>query len=217
MKKDFDQYNKTNSKGEGGNKKINIALFNEIYEKNKLFDPYDSGYNDWINKNPLTDEEPKELFSNGFNVDVFNKVFEEKNEDYEDYDDKQVIKYGGPSAQLDTSISYTELGVDKINDFSKMSGNDNNELNYTDYRKAHSKSRLIDIKKHGRQEYKNINDLESERERITYELQGEDALRLEKVAELREKEEYDRLMKQREQDRAIGNQFEKVNRQYLGQ
>ena len=43
------------------------------------------------------------------------------------------------------------------------------------------------------------------------------ALQLEKVAELREKEKYDQLMKQREQDRAIGNQFEKVNRQYLGQ
>lgn len=216
MKKDQEQYTKKNFSGEGGNKKINIAMFNDIYEKNKLFDPYDNGYNDWINKNPLTDEDPKELFSNGFNADVFNKVFEEKNDDQDDYDDKQVAKYGGPSAQLDTSISYTELGVDKVNDFSKISSNDNNDLNYTDYRKAHSKSRLIDVTKHGRQEYKNINDLESERERITYDLHGEDALRLEKVAELREKEEYDRLMKQREQDRAIGNQFETVNRQYLG-
>ena len=108
------------------------------------------------------------------------------------------------------------MGVDKVNDFSKISSNDNNDLNYTDYRKAHSKSRLIDVTKHGRHEYKNINDLESERERITYDLHGEDALRLEKVTELREKEEYDRQMKQKDNDQAISNQFETVNRQYLG-
>ena len=215
MKKDFDTYAKKNDVT-GQNKKMNIKLFNEIYEKNKLFDPYDNGYGDWINKNQLTDEEPKELFSNGFNVEIFNKVFDEKGEENEDYDDQQVIKYGAPTPQLDTSINYTELGIDKVGDFSKSMSGDTNELNYTDYRKAHTKTRLIDVKKHGRKEYKNINDLESERERITYELKGEDALRLDRVNELREKEEYDRRMKQEEYDKAITHQFNNVNRQYLG-
>ena len=217
MKKDFDQYGTDNSMPKGGGKKLNIKLFNDIYEKNKLFDPYDSGYNDWINKNPLTDDEPKELFSNGFNIDIFNKVFQDKTQDEEDYDDTQVIKYGAPTPQLDTTISYTELGIDKVGDFSKMGGNENGELGYTDYRRAHSKSKLIDINKYGRKEYKNINDLEAERERITYDLKDEDALKLEKVAELQEREEYDRQMKQREHDIAIGNQFKTVNQQYLGQ
>lgn len=215
MKKDFDSWAKKND-GANPNKKINIKLFNEIYEKNKLFDPYDTGYGDWINKNQLSDDEPKELFSNGFNVEIFNKVFDEKGEENEDYDDQQVIKYGAPTPQLDTSINYTELGIDKVGDFSKSMSGDTNELNYTDYRKAHTKTRLIDVKKHGRKEYKNINDLESERERITYELKGEDALRLDRVNELKEKEEYDRRMKQQEYDKAIQNQFNTVNRQYLG-
>ena len=217
MKKDFDTYTtKNNPIGEGGNKKINLKLFNEIYEKNKLFDPYDNGYSDWINKNKLSDEEPKELFSNGFNIEIFNKVFDQNDDGGEDYDDQQVIKYGAPTPQLDTSINYTELGVDKVRDFSKTISSDNSDLNYTDYRKAHTKSKLIDVSKHSRKEYKNINDLESERERITYELNGEDSLRIDKANEIREKEEYDRRMKQREYDEAITKQFDTVNRQYLG-
>ena len=144
-------------------------------------------------------------------------MFQDKTQDEEDYDDTQVIKYEAPTPQLDTTISYTELGIDKVGDFSKMGGNENGELGYTDYRRAHSKSKLIDINKYGRKEYKNINDLEAERERITYDLKDEDALKLEKVAELQEREEYDRQMKQREHDIAIGNQFKTVNQQYLGQ
>ena len=41
MKKDFDGDRQKRMIGANPNKKINIKLFNEIYEKNKLFDPYD--------------------------------------------------------------------------------------------------------------------------------------------------------------------------------
>ncbi len=123
---------------------------------------------------------------------------------------KKIIKYRDPIA-LPSSIKtlqYTELGVDRVNDFST----EINSLNCVDYKKAHSTSKLIDknyVKQRG--QYNDINGLEAERANISYTM---DDAELKKQAYIKKKEhlkELKRLEKLQQMDLLNEQQFNRIN------
>ena len=46
-----------------------LKLFNKIYTENRIADPNDEGYNDWLKDNNEEEEQPK-IFSDKFNINV---------------------------------------------------------------------------------------------------------------------------------------------------
>ena len=62
---------------QNGLKNVNLSekfdndLFNKIYEENKIGDVYDEGYGNWMEKNQVTDNEPKRMFNGNFNKNMF--------------------------------------------------------------------------------------------------------------------------------------------------
>ena len=109
-------------------------LFNKIYEDNRLHDVDDDGYGQWINKTKLEEreiEKPK-VFSENFNINVFNNIFEKQVKNTH-----EMVQYREPQAQsLDSfSNSNSMLGVGKVDNYSGMG--------YTDFREAHSTSRFL--------------------------------------------------------------------------
>ena len=181
-------------------------VFNRIYDDHKVYNPYDNGYG-----NLMTKSEP-----NRPDIDIkrtvnsmknFNKTFDDtpisKN-------NQKIIKYRDPIALPSSlkSLKYTEIGVDKISDFST----ETNDLNCVDYKKAYSTSKLID-KNNVRQRsgYNDINSLEAERSNINYTMSDED---LKKQAYLKKKEqlkELKRLEKIQQIDMMNQNNFNKIN------
>lgn len=213
LKSDFQDFKQEQNNNQRRNKNIKQDLngnftevFNKIYEDNKISEPYDIGYGNLMTKSDPNrpDIDIKRTVNNMKN---FNETFDNtpisKN-------NKKIIKYRDPIA-LPSSIKtlqYTEIGVDKINDFSTETSN----LNCVDYRKAHSTSKLIDKNYvRNRSNYNSIDNLEAERANINYNMSDED---LKKQAYLKKKEqlkELKRLERIQQLDMMNQQQFNKIN------
>ena len=181
-------------------------MFNKIYEENKIEDVYDRGYGDLMTESDASrpDIDIKKTVNSMKN---FNQAFD--NAPVSKHN-KKIIKYRDPIA-LPTSLKtlqYTEIGVDRISDFSTETSN----LSCVDYKKAHSTSKLID-KNYVRQRtgYNDIGGLEAERANIDYNMSEED---LRKQAYLKKKEqlkELKRLERIQQMDMMHQESFNRVN------
>lgn len=115
--------------------------FNKVFEENKQSSPYDRGYGDMMMKSNKNREDIKiNNTIDNFTIDKFNDVFNNS----ESRNIKQLIKKSVPVPHsISKELSYTELGINKINDFSGEN-KDKNGLHYMDYNIAHTTSKLID-------------------------------------------------------------------------
>ena len=160
-------------------------VFNKVYEENKIDDVYDKGYG-----NLMTESDPNrpdiDIKKTVNNMKTFNQTLDSTPISKSN---KKIIKYRDPIALPSSlkTLQYTEIGLDKLNDFSTESNN----LNCVDYKKAYSTSKLIDKNYvRSRQNYNDINGLEAERANINYTMSDED---LRKQAYLKKKEQLKEL------------------------
>lgn len=187
---------------------FNINQFNKIFDEYKIPSSFDKGYSN-LGKEDI---EEQQVFGSKFNSDIFNAHFDniktKKNSN-------ELIEYQEPNA-LDSSnnnMNQTFLGMDDMNDFGSMN---NNNLSYTDYKKAHvDENLLINVNKVKYKTYNSIDQLESDRSSISYVATNEDKKRYEYVE--RKKLEDDRLrtMQQKNYDEMIENQYRKLNQRLI--
>jgi len=196
-------------------KGFNIERFNNLFDQNRLEDITDTGYGDFLKS--TKEKEQKNLFaSKKFSNEVFNKYFE-KQADKNQESNKFVVKYTDPEPlSASKKIAYTELGSDSIDDFSSDNISRKN-LNFMDLKIAHTTSRIVDPKTvDPRKEYRNIQEFENDRSKVSYTLNDKDKLhydKLKKIEELNEKKRLENLIKV---DNLTAQQFEKIHKLLLG-
>ena len=83
---------------------FNLKLFNKLYEENKLWDPNDNGYDDWL-KDEKKDVEETPLFGKKFNLNIFNSTFE----NYKNKNNNEIIEYKDPQSMISTNIGFTDI------------------------------------------------------------------------------------------------------------
>lgn len=181
-------------------------VFNRVYEENKIDNPYDNGYGNLMMESdgsrPDIDIKRTVKSMKNFNQEFDNTPVSKNN--------KKIIKYRDPVALPSSlkTLKYTELGIDKINDFSV----ETNDLSCVDYKKAYSTSKLIDKNYvRPRSGYNDINSLEAERSNISYTMSEEEHR---KQAYLKKKEqlkELKRLERLQNLDMMNEQQFNKIN------
>ena len=184
-------------------------MFNKIYDENRVEQATDTGYGDWIKDNELDEKnnEPEKIFKGKFNRHNFNSAFNKR----APKNTGEIIEYKVPQPLYSSNnINHTELGEDNIKNFSGSSGN----INYTDYKQAHTTSRLVDPSKVNRTNYSSINQLKSERTNITP--LNEDEIR-DLELDGRQKKESDEINRQRqtERDNRAYDQYERLNQRML--
>jgi len=168
----------------------------------------DDGYGQWINKTKLEEreiEKPK-VFSENFNINVFNNIFEKQVKNTH-----EMVQYSEPQAKsLDSfSNSNSMLGIGKVDNYSGMG--------YTDFREAHSTSRLIDPTQFNnglKLRSKSIKELEQERSNIT-DLTEKELRVVELEKKQKEQDEIDRRHYLQEQDKKRFGHFDSLNRQMI--
>jgi len=162
--------------------KFDINQFNKFFEEYKLPSSFDKGYSNLMKDDIKNDKDELEIFGKKFNNDIFNAHFNKIKNNKKSTD---IIEYNEPDA-LDSSINNANqmfLGIDNIDDFGSMN---NNNLSYTDYKKAHvDETLLIDINKVKYKTYNSIDQLENDRSNISY------------IPDNREKERYEYLEKKK--------------------
>ena len=202
------------------NENFNLKIFNKIYEENRLENPFDRGYGSNMSSGIDTrrsydpnDVEIPNVFSDKFNINVFNTVFNSMKDNQSVADQNELIEYNNPSAIVNQG-DCLELGQGNISDFS--SNDLNSDLQFTDYMKAHTQSTLINPNMvNERPNYKNLDDLEKQRENIQYFMSPEEIARKYKQDEIDKKKEIERLERLKEYDMNVQRQYGKINQQLL--
>jgi curved DNA-binding protein CbpA len=142
--------------------------FNTAFEKNRLEDDDGTGHGiGYGAKMAASTGKVREDFSiprvmKKYDTNTFNKVFETVTL----ADTREVIKYREPDAlPVSKSLQYTELGKASTGDFSSTTeGEARRTLQYTDYMKAYTTTRLVDPRGvEERKKYRNVDEYESAR------------------------------------------------------
>ena len=189
------------------NDNFNIELFNKIYSENRLYNPHDDGYNDWLKDN-TTEDVPK-LFSDKFNINIFNSTFENSKNSNNTQD---IVEYKDPTpTNLNNELSYNNLGEGSIIDFSGNS----NHLNYTDLKYAHTKTKLIDTRNVNIKQYNNVEDLEKDRSTIKYDMNQNELLKYESLRQKENNDELERIKRLKDYENKHYNHFNKVNKLFI--
>ena len=182
-------------------------LFNKIYDENRLHDVRDQGYTEWINSTKLEEREIEkpEVFSDNFNINVFNNIFEQQVKNTH-----EMVEFKEPQAQNFNDFSNTSglLGIDSIDNFGGSG--------YADFREAHTMHRLVDhrFEASGKPKIKSLDQLKAERSNIT-KLTEEELREVELSKKKKEKEDADRMYRMKTQDEEYSNQFNKMNHRFL--
>lgn len=192
--------------------------FNKTFDQCRIVDDEMSfGYGDIMAKSSKNREEIS--INNIFNRDnvdssTFNDIFKQNVEAPKN----EVIKYKEPEAlQLAKSIQYTELGGKRPDDYSSSVEKPKNSLNYTDYMKAYSGTRLVNEDLiNNRKEFKNVEEYEHYREKKSKKKLSEKELQYQQIKkEKEENEEQERLNRLKITDENIGKMHDKANRLML--
>lgn len=196
--------------------KFDSDVFNKIYEENRIGDVYDSGYGNWMNKNPASEDDPKKMFDGNFNKNMFNREFEKYKREQQKNIGSQIVIYDEP--QVDISFkgkdSLMVLGKGNVSDFS---GESNGGLNYRDYKDAFTNSCLIDTNTTDtRGRPRNINDMESSRSNISYQMTHEDQQKYQLKKQKEEQEEQSRQQRLQEYEQKAFNSYDQIHRRMLG-
>lgn len=189
---------------------FDVNVFNKIYEENKIKDVYDSGYGNWMSKNPVEEKQQGKMFQNGFNKDMFNSEFEKYKRDARKKSNS-LVEYREPEERIsmNNQDSLMLLGRGKISDFSgEASG-----MHYTDYKKAFTDgSMLIDVNSvsiDGRAG--SINSIKHQRSNISYTLSEADARRVKERELMQEREENKRVQRLNMYDKQHGEAYERIH------
>jgi curved DNA-binding protein CbpA len=192
--------------------KLNLEQFNKVFEENKLQSAYDKGYggDNWGEDDEEVIENGK-IFSDNFNLDVFNKTFSDVKS--KKVKNNQVIEYKRPEALVSSNLAFEEIGVDEINDFSSGL---NSKTGYTDFKKAYTKGAVLEYdEKFKRKDYRNMDELQRERDNISYNLSPEEAELEKRMKFEQELEEKRRVKNQISQDRMLEQHHKRVNQLFI--
>jgi hypothetical protein len=151
-----------------------------------------------------------QIFGKKFNNDIFNSHFNNIKTKKSD----QLIHYREPEA-LESAINSNlgNLGLDRVEDFGSMN---NNNLSYTDYKKAHiDENLLIDANKVQFKTYKSIDQLESDRANLSYVPTPEEKRKMELYEAQRVENDNYRVQQQRLRDEMIYKQYNKINKNLI--
>ena len=122
-------------------KKLDMNVFNKLFEENKLPDPdKDDGYGDWL-KDQSDTRGTQAAMKGKYNADVFNRTFEEEAKRAAAAPQNQLSKYKPPSEMILAPGFGTELGAARPEQYTKtntaITGNAGG-IGYTDLKYAYS-------------------------------------------------------------------------------
>lgn len=190
---------------------FDVQLFNKLYDENRLREPTDEGYGDWLKSTP--EEDTSELFSSQFNLNVFNTTFDQLKRD-NPHSNKQLVKREemGIVVRGDTT-QFTTLGEGVVDDYGGATG----DLQYSDLKDAHTtNAMLIDTSRTQKPpQFKSIKEMEAHRSQVSHTLSPAEAELQSYLKEKRERDEYARRERLEQRDHLVAQQHQRIQRQLL--
>ena len=212
---------------EGGGEKLdleaknfNVGLFNKLYEANKLWDPNDDGYDDWFRKGEVDDiVKAPPVFSNKFNLDVFNTTFGDwKNQVDNMTGAGAIMQYQEPRELINTTAGWSIIDAGKkVEDFTKAP-DQAGSLAYTDLKLAYAGNcnMINPATAKPRESYRNVDELVKSRDKISFEMSPQDMAREEARKYAEQQAEQDRIDRLRSHEQLQADHYSRVHQRMLG-
>jgi curved DNA-binding protein CbpA len=183
---------------------FNLNQFNQIYQENRLENPSNEGYNDWLKENNFDSEDI--VKDNSINSGNFNDQFNNRvkvGKELQLYKMPQVL-----NSSLNSNIQ--ELGVETVENYSGKTG----KIQFTDLKEAHTTSRLVDPNT----KYKKYNSIDQiSAERTNMGDMSSEELKLIEENEVKAKQiENQRDENQRRMDRMYASHHDRMHNMFLG-
>jgi hypothetical protein len=192
-------------------KNLNMTVFNQLFEENRLPDPQNDGYGDWLKSNGEdARQQNNDALRSKFNADVFNKMFSEQGAAKQA--DSQLSKYNAPDAI--TLTGGTELGAGKQYFTSPMGS----KTRYTDLKYAYGEGSTFSQEVAGVQtETRNFDQIKREREAAPVPLRPEEMAAVQSIERQRKLAEEERQRRLAAQDVDAENVYTRMQRRLLVQ
>lgn len=116
--------------------KLDLSMFNQMFEQTRVPDPDEDGYGDWL-KNASGTDAKTATFSGKFNRDVFNTMFEKEATSVRDVRQSSALSVVSPQALLLAPNYGVELGRDRPTDYT-AAANSSVGLKFTDLKSAYT-------------------------------------------------------------------------------
>lgn len=209
MKDEYNDYVKEESQGQNillKDNNFNINSFNNIFSEN--CSKKQIGYADFMKNREDTKKTESYIFSDKFNLNIFNKIFNIKKKNSKK---EQVVVYKEPETVFQSNIGYIELDKDDedIDDFT--SGfTFNQKIHYTDCKKAYTEPE--DIGDYDAKVFNSIDELEKHRDGISYDMSDEDKEKYNTYIEQQNIKELNRQKKLQHRDLDILRHYKKLNK-----
>jgi curved DNA-binding protein CbpA len=145
-------------------KNLNMNAFNQMFEQTRVPDPDEDGYGDWLkdeaNAREKGSKKGAKKFSEDFNREVFNRMFEEE---HYGHGETAIQKFQHPQEMI-LNVSYgVELGRDRPGDYTAAPGS---KQQFTDLRAAYTRENTVSNQVHNvHVENRDFNSYKSQRER----------------------------------------------------
>jgi curved DNA-binding protein CbpA len=176
-------------------KRFSVQRFNEVFDANRLRDDVrDRGYADWMARHdPTSASKP-------------------------DRKNRQLIRYVEPepvTLSRKGCVPYSELGESRVSDYSRSDAAQH-AIQYTDYRVAHTTTKLVDESLQARTDFRSLDDLQHHRASLSHTMTPDEAEAYANAQLARERAEQRRQEQLRAQDDRVYAHFNNVHRAMLG-
>jgi curved DNA-binding protein CbpA len=143
-------------------KNLNLSVFNQLFEQTRVPDPDEDGYGDWLkdasDKGSSNKRKGSKKFSEDFNREVFNQMFEE-----EQTTETGITRFHQPQELMMAPSYGVELGREKPADYTAAP---NSDLQFTDLRAAYTKENTVSNQIQGvRIEQRDFHNYKAQREK----------------------------------------------------
>ena len=194
---------------------FDVAVFNKIYQENRLDDAFDDGYGSWMEQTSKNGHKQQKMFQGEFNKDMFNHEFQKYKQEQKQKMGSQIVQYEEPQVRISmkNQDSLVTLGQGKVTNFS----GETNGLGFSDYKAAFTTdTTLIDegsVDINGRAN--SIKGVERERANISYKMSTQDQQRVAYQEALQNKEERARIQRLQVYDQKGEDMYNKVHQMLL--
>lgn len=193
----------------GESKNFDVNRFNKIFEENRMESVFDKGYGGKWEEDEVDESS---VFNSKFTLDVFNKVFE-NNKDSKKYNkpEGQLIKRPEPEALTSGRLTFTEIGLDGMEDFSSGL---NSTIGFEDYKAAYTYRSKIEKPEVNRKEYRNVKELEADRSREQI-LSREEREELDNYKKWQDEREMNRILNVKKEEEYLEKYNSQINRLFI--
>jgi curved DNA-binding protein CbpA len=193
----------------GESKNFDVNRFNKIFEDNRMESVFDKGYGGKWEEDAVDESS---VFNSKFTLDIFNKVFE-NNKESKKYNrpQGQLMKRAEPEALTSGQLTFTEIGMDGIEDFSSGL---NSTMGFEDYKAAYTYRSKLEKPDVNRKEYKNVKELEADRSREQI-LSREEKEELERYHKWQDEREMNRMLNVKKEEEYLEKYNNQINRLFI--